>query len=382
MKIILADLKAHLRFAPLSLTRPIGDIRVGMFTNFERWTILLPEDEIGFHTESYLSDEFEQLENGVIVNACVIPNEDFVAAVVHLENDCRLVLNEITLAIHGNGDNAITFKGETPIIVNQRWDLLSVNEAAIIHDISLIKESVSFQKIPKSITVIGSKDDIYIEEGASLEACTLNTTEGPIYISNGAEIMEGSCIRGPFVMCENSVVKMGAKIYGATTIGPSCKVGGELSNVIFQGFSNKGHDGFLGNSYIGEWCNLGADTNVSNLKNNYDSVSSYCYEQKEEVNTGLQFLGLFMGDHSKTGINSMFTTGAVVGVSCNLYGAGFFPKHTLSFSWGEPNALEPFRIEKALEYANKMMDRRSEELSAAEENILVHLKDLYGLNNH
>jgi UDP-N-acetylglucosamine diphosphorylase/glucosamine-1-phosphate N-acetyltransferase len=382
MKIILADLKAHLRFAPLSLTRPIGDIRVGMFTNFERWTILLPEDEIGFHTESYLSDEFEQLENGVIVNACVIPNEDFVAAVVHLENDCRLVLNEITLAIHGNGDNAITFKGETPIIVNQRWDLLSVNEAAIIHDISLIKESVSFQKIPKSITVIGSKDDIYIEEGASLEACTLNTTEGPIYISNGAEIMEGSCIRGPFVMCENSVVKMGAKIYGATTIGPSCKVGGELSNVIFQGFSNKGHDGFLGNSYIGEWCNLGADTNVSNLKNNYGSVSTYCYEKEEQVKTDRQFLGLFMGDHSKTGINTMFNTGSVVGVSCNLYGAGFFPKHTLSFSWGEPNALEPFRIEKALEYANKMMDRRSEELSAEEENILVHLKDVYGLNNH
>jgi len=379
MKIILADLNAHLRFAPLSLTRPIGDIRVGMFTNFERWTILLPEYEIGFHTESYLSDEFEQLENGVIVNACVIPNEDFVAAVVHLENDCRLVLNGITLAMHGNGDNAITFTGETPLIVHQRWDLLSVNEAAILHDISLIKESVSFQKIPKSITVIGSKDDIYIEEGASLEACTLNTTEGPIYISNGAEIMEGSNIRGPFVMCENSVVKMGAKIYGATTIGPSCKVGGEVSNVIFQGFSNKGHDGFLGNSYIGEWCNLGADTNVSNLKNNYGAVSTYCYEKDEQVKTDRQFLGLFMGDHSKTGINTMFNTGSVVGVSCNLYGAGFFPKNTPSFSWGEPNSLVPFRIEKATEYANRMMERREEKLSESEENILVHLKDTYGL---
>ena len=379
MKIILADLKAHLRFAPLSLTRPIGDIRVGMFTNYERWSILLPEYQIGFHTESYLSDEFEQFEDGVIVNACVIPNEDFVAAVVHLENDCRLVLNEITLAIQGNGDNAITFTGETPLIVNQRWDLLSVNEAVIIHDISLIKESVSFQKIPKSVTVIGSKDDIYIEKGASLEACTLNTTEGPIYISNGAEIMEGSCIRGPFVMCENSVVKMGAKIYGATTIGPSCKVGGELSNVIFQGFSNKGHDGFLGNSYIGEWCNLGADTNVSNLKNNYGAVSTYCYEKEEQVKTDRQFLGLFMGDHSKTGINTMFNTGSVVGVSCNLYGAGFFPKNTPSFSWGEPNTLVPFRIEKATEYANRMMERRSEKLSESEEDILKYLKDTYGL---
>ena len=379
MKIILADFEAHLRFAPLSLTRPIGDIRVGLFTNLERWSILLPEDHIGFQSESYLSEEYEMLNDGKIINACIIPNTDFVASLVHLEDNCRLMLGENTMAITGTGKNIVNFKGEVPIIINHRWELLSVNAAAISNDISLIKESISYQKIPKDVVVIGSKDAIYIEEGAILTSCTLNTNEGPIYISKGAEVMEGSLIRGPFALCENAVVKMGAKIYGATTIGPFCKVGGELSNVIFQSYSNKGHDGFLGNSYIGEWCNLGADTNVSNLKNNYDSVSSYCYEQKEEINTGLQFLGLFMGDHSKTGINSMFTTGAVVGVSCNLYGAGFFPKHTLSFSWGEPNALEPFRIEKALEYANKMMDRRSEELSAEEENILVHLKDTYGL---
>jgi len=379
MKIILADFEAHLRFAPLSLTRPIGDIRVGLFTNLERWSILLPDDHIGFQSESYLRDEFEELNDGKIVNACIIPNEDFVASIVYLEDNCRLMLGNNTMAISGTGKNIINYKGETPILINHRWELLSVNAAAISNDIDLIKESISYQKIPKDVIVIGPKDSIYLEEGAILSSCTLNTNEGPIYISKGAEVMEGSLIRGPFALCENAVVKMGAKIYGASTIGPFCKVGGELSNVIFQSYSNKGHDGFLGNSYIGEWCNLGADTNVSNLKNNYDSVSSYCYEKKEEVNTGLQFLGLFMGDHSKTGINSMFNTGAVVGVSCNLYGAGFFPKHTLSFSWGEPNALEPFRIEKSLEYANKMMERRSEKLSAEEENILVHLKDVYGL---
>ena len=379
MKIILADFEAHLRFAPLSLTRPIGDIRVGLFTNLERWSILLPDDHIGFQTESYLRDEFEELNDGKIVNACIIPNEDFVASIVYLEDNCRLMLGNNTMAISGTGKNIINYKGETPILINNRWELLSVNAAAISNDIDLIKESISYQKIPKDVIVIGPKDSIYLEEGAILSSCTLNTNEGPIYISKGAEVMEGALIRGPFALCENAVVKMGAKIYGASTIGPFCKVGGELSNVIFQSYSNKGHDGFLGNSYIGEWCNLGADTNVSNLKNNYDSVSSYCYEKKEEVNTGLQFLGLFMGDHSKTGINSMFNTGAVVGVSCNLYGAGFFPKHTLSFSWGEPNALEPFRIEKSLEYANKMMERRSEKLSAEEENILVHLKDVYGL---
>ncbi len=379
MKIILSDFEAHLRFAPLSLTRPIGDIRVGLFTNLERWSILLPDDHIGFQSESYLRDEFEELNDGKIVNACIIPNEDFVASIVYLEDNCRLMHGNNTMAISGTGKNIINYKGETPILINHRWELLSVNAAAISNDIALIKESISYQKIPKDVIVIGPKDSIYLEEGAILSSCTLNTNEGPIYISKGAEVMEGALIRGPFALCENAVVKMGAKIYGASTIGPFCKVGGELSNVIFQSYSNKGHDGFLGNSYIGEWCNLGADTNVSNLKNNYDSVSSYCYEKKEEVNTGLQFLGLFMGDHSKTGINSMFNTGAVVGVSCNLYGAGFFPKHTLSFSWGEPNALEPFRIEKSLEYANKMMERRSEKLSAEEENILVHLKDVYGL---
>ena len=379
MKIILSDFEAHLRFAPLSLTRPIGDIRVGLFTNLERWSILLPDDHIGFQSESYLRDEFEELNDGKIVNACIIPNEDFVASIVYLEDNCRLMLGNNTMAISGTGKNVINYKGEIPILINHRWELLSVNAAAISNDIDLIKESISYQKIPKDVIVIGPKDSIYLEEGAILSACTLNSKEGPIYISKGAEVMEGALIRGPFALCENAVVKMGAKIYGASTIGPFCKVGGELSNVIFQSYSNKGHDGFLGNSYIGEWCNLGADTNVSNLKNNYDSVSSYCYEKKEEVNTGLQFLGLFMGDHSKTGINSMFNTGAVVGVSCNLYGAGFFPKHTLSFSWGEPNALEPFRIEKSLEYANKMMERRSEKLSAEEENILVHLKDVYGL---
>jgi UDP-N-acetylglucosamine diphosphorylase/glucosamine-1-phosphate N-acetyltransferase len=379
MKIILADFEAHLRFAPLSLTRPIGDIRVGLFTNLERWSILLPDDHIGFQSESYLRDVFEELNDGKIVNACIIPNEDFVASIVYLEDNCRLMLGNNTMAISGTGKNIINYKGETPILINHRWELLSVNAAAISNDINLIKESIAYQKIPKDVIVIGPKDSIYLEEGAILSSCTLNTNEGPIYISKGAEVMEGALIRGPFALCENAVVKMGAKIYGASTIGPFCKVGGELSNVIFQSYSNKGHDGFLGNSYIGEWCNLGADTNVSNLKNNYDSVSSYCYEQKEEVNTGLQFLGLFMGDHSKTGINTMFNTGSVVGVSCNLYGAGFFPKHTLSFSWGEPNALQPFRIEKSLEYANKMMERRSEKLSAEEENILVHLKDVYGL---
>lgn len=379
MTIILADYDSHFRFAPLSLTRPVGDIRIGLFTNLERWSLLLPEHLIGFQSENYLSNEFQHPENGIIVNACIIPTADVAVAVLHLENDCRLMLSDTLIAMNGNGKNTIQFKGESPIILQHRWDLLSLNAAAISNDISLIKDSISYQKLPKDIIVIGSETLIYIEVGAKVSACTLNTSEGPIYISKDAEIMEGALIRGPFAICENAVVKMGAKIYGATTIGPYCKVGGEISNVIFQSFSNKGHDGFLGNSYIGEWCNLGANTNVSNLKNNYGAVSSYCYENKSEVDTGQQFLGLFMGDHSKTGISTMFNTGSVVGVSCNLYGAGYFPKHTPSFSWGEPHALVPFRIEKALEYANKMMERRSEELSDEERTILAHIQQIHGL---
>jgi UDP-N-acetylglucosamine diphosphorylase/glucosamine-1-phosphate N-acetyltransferase len=204
------------------------------------------------------------------------------------------------------------------------------------------------EKLSKTNTLIGNSSLLFIEPGAKVEASILNTTTGPIYIGKDAEIMEGSVVRGPLAMCEHSALKLGTKVYGASTLGPHCKVGGEINNVVMQAYSNKGHEGFLGNSVIGEWCNLGADTNTSNLKNNYGAVSTYSYETKKEEKTNVQFMGLTMGDHSKCGINTMFNTATVVGVSCNIYGGDFPAKFIPSFSWGGSAGLVPFKFDKAV----------------------------------
>jgi UDP-N-acetylglucosamine diphosphorylase/glucosamine-1-phosphate N-acetyltransferase len=229
------------------------------------------------------------------------------------------------------------------------------------------------QHLSATNTVIGDRSLIFLEEGAQVEASVLNTTAGPIYIGKNAEVMEGSLIRGPFALCEGAVVKMGAKIYGATTIGPHCKVGGEVSNCIFQAYSNKGHDGFLGNSLVGEWCNFGADSNTSNLKNNYSTIRSYSYETNSEIETGLTFMGVCMGDHSKTGINTMLNTASVIGVSCNVFGGGFPDKFLPSFTWGSVESKVSFDMNKAIEVAKAMMSRRSVEFTEGDQLIFETL---------
>jgi UDP-N-acetylglucosamine diphosphorylase/glucosamine-1-phosphate N-acetyltransferase len=235
----------------------------------------------------------------------------------------------------------------------------------------LTKNRVS-QKLSESNRLIGSEDNLFIEEGASIEGAILNTNFGPLYVGKYAEIMEGTVIRGPLALCDHAVLKLSTKVYGATTIGPYCKVGGEVNNVVFQAYSNKGHDGFLGNSVVGEWCNLGADTNTSNLKNNYGNVSVYCYKSSQEIETNTQFMGLTMGDHSKCGINTMFNTGTVVGVSCNIFGGDFPDKYIRSFSWGGKE-LTAFKFDKAIDYANNMMNRRGLSLSNEEVEILAFI---------
>lgn len=374
MQINLDDNGLHMRFAPLTLTRPVGNLRMGIFTNDERWKAFLPEAEIGFTTEKYLSKKFSSVENGIRVNASVIPNEELVAAIMHLDNNTALYLNELLLAENGLATSKIQFKGEVPVILENRWDLFQKNDLVLKADFELITTGRKSQKLSKSNTVIGSSELIFLEEGAKLEASILNTSSGPIYIGKDAEIMEGSIVRGPLAMCEHSALKLGTKIYGATTLGPHCKVGGEVNNSVFQAYSNKGHEGFVGNSLIGEWCNLGADTNTSNLKNNYGNVSTYSYETGKEEKTNVQFMGLTMGDHSKCGINTMFNTATVVGVSCNIYGADFPPKFIPSFSWGGSAGFVPFKFEKAIEYANNMMERRGLKLSEEEVEILIGLK--------
>jgi UDP-N-acetylglucosamine diphosphorylase/glucosamine-1-phosphate N-acetyltransferase len=376
MKIVLSDNGLHLRFAPLSLTRPIGDLRIGILTNTERWKLLVPTAEIYFETETYLKKKFPSTEKADIhINAALIPSEEVAVAIVNLTENEQLVFNDKWLATKGEGTTIVKFVGEEPLILSERWHIYQKNDRALRSDFQLISAGRKSANLSNSNTIIGDPAFIFVEEGAEVEAAILNTNTGPIYIGKNAEIMEGSIVRGPLAMCESSALKLGSKIYGATTLGPHCKVGGEVSNAVFQAFSNKGHDGFLGNALIGEWCNLGADTNTSNLKNNYGNVSTYSYVTKEEIKTDIQFMGVCMGDHSKCGINTMFNTATVVGVSSNIYGAGFPAKFVPSFTWGGAEDPVPFRFDKAVEYANNMMIRRGLSLSEDEIAILKHICD-------
>lgn len=375
MKILLDDTHTLEDFYPLTLTRPVGNLRMGILTNNERWNRFIPGCEIGWlgkHND--LSGKYPSIEGGTVVNASVIPNREVAEAVVALEDGHQLMMGEIQIASKSGGEaGSVQYSGESPVVINHRWELYQKNGEVLKADFELITADRTSQKISSSNTVIGDPALIFIEEGAKVEASILNTNSGPIYLGKDAEIMEGCIVRGPFAMAEHSVLKMGAKIYGPTTLGPFCKVGGEVNNCIFYGYSNKGHDGFLGNSLVGEWCNLGADTNTSNLKNNYSPVKTYSYRTEKQELTDVQFMGLTMGDHSKCGINTMFNTASVVGVSCNVYGADFPNKFLPSFGWGVDG--DRFDFDRALEAANNMMKRRGTELSSDEVAILRHIAD-------
>lgn len=375
LHLLLHDNGLHLRFAPLTLTRPLGDVRVGVLTNKERWERWIPEAAVSFITESYLQKKFPELhgQEEVEINAAVIPTEAIAAAVVSLQADQILMGENTWIARRGKATEKIQFTDQQPIVLEQRWDLFQRNDEVLVADYFFLTAGRESQELSDTNTVIGNTDWIFLEEGASVEGAFLNTTNGPIYIGKDAEVMEGSLIRGPFALCEHAGVKMGAKIYGATTIGPHCKVGGEISNCVFQAYSNKGHDGFLGNSLVGEWCNFGADSNTSNLKNNYSLIRSWSYEKGEEVETGLQFMGVCMGDHSKTAINTMLNTATVVGVSCNIFGGGFPKKFIPSFTWGACESSELFDLAKAKEAASAMMSRRQVEFTEGDHAIFDFL---------
>lgn len=369
MKLVLHDNGKHLDFAPLTLTRPVGDLRMGILTNAERWALLLPDWEIGFTTEDYLQGKFPK-NDGVEVNACVIPSIEIASALQILQPEEGIWYEGIWVAGKQTGDAKVHLS-DMPVVINHRWELYQKNGEVLEADFELITAGRTSRQLSSTNTIIGDSNRIFLEEGAKVEGCTLNTSGGPVYVGIDAEIMEGSLVRGPFAMNEHAALKLGTKVYGPTTLGPHCKVGGEVNNVIFQAYSNKGHDGFLGNSVIGEWCNLGADTNCSNLKNNYGHVKTYDYHTKSVKQTDVQFMGLFMGDHSKCGINTMFNTATVVGVSANVFGAEFPPKYVPSFAWGMDGGEYDFV--KALESANNMMKRRGKQLSDEEFRILEWL---------
>jgi UDP-N-acetylglucosamine diphosphorylase/glucosamine-1-phosphate N-acetyltransferase len=372
MKLLLSDNHLHLRFAPLTLTRPVAELRCGLFTNTERWQLLLPNAQIGFETKSFLSGKFPANE-GIWINAQCIANAELAAMITNLKAGEAIYHHDILIAKNGEENTSIQANLSDLIVLENRWDLYLKNDAILRHDFKLATQKRTSKNLSNTNLLIGPAQDLFIEEGACIEGATLNTTHGPIYIGKNAEIMEGSMLRGPLSVMAGAVVKMGTKIYGATTIGPECRIGGEVNNSIFQAYSNKGHDGFVGNALIGEWCNLGADTNCSNLKNNYGKVSTYSYEHRQQIATNETFMGLTMGDHSKSGINVQFNTATVVGVSSNIFCSQFPDKFVESFQWLSDEQTEAYRLDKAIEAATAMMARRKQEFSQHDTEIFKFL---------
>lgn len=381
MNYILFDGPSRNNLLPFTYTRPVADIRIGILTIREKW-----EAYLGFTTttltEEYLSEKYPMVEmdENVMINASYLPNTELTEIIKNLEENQAVFKGEDVIAFFSkeSQDNinfesyeAIEFNDDL-IKIEHTWDIFRKNGEALIEDFELITKGRKSQPIPSSNRVV-DPSNVFIEEGASVEFGILNASTGPIYIGKDAEIMEGSIIRGPFSIGEGSTLKLGTKIYGPTTVGPFCKVGGEVTNAVLFAYSNKAHEGYLGNSVLGEWCNIGADTNTSNLKNDYSEVRLWDYQTESFAKTGLQFCGLMMGDHSKCGINTMFNTGTVVGVSANIFGSGFPRNFIPSFSWGGHGGFTTYLTKKAFEVAKVVMSRRNVEFSEQEAKILEHV---------
>jgi UDP-N-acetylglucosamine diphosphorylase/glucosamine-1-phosphate N-acetyltransferase len=381
MNYILFDGPARNALLPFTFTRPVADILIGIMTIRQKWEMHLGSTTTTL-TEEYLSEKFPmvELEENVMINASFLPNAILAEMVSDLKTNQAIFKGDEVIAFYTDENQEevdfdsyeiIEFDGHC-LTVEHTWDIFSKNGDAIREDFEFLTEDRKSQPIPKSVNVI-APENIFIEEGAKLEFVTLNASLGPIYIGKNSEIMEGSVIRGPFALCENAQVKMQAKVYGATTVGPYSRIGGEVKNSVLFAYSNKGHDGFLGDSVLGEWCNIGADSNNSNLKNNYEEVKIWSYETEGFAKTGLQFCGLMMGDHSKCGINTMFNTGTVVGVSANIFGSGFPRNFVPSFSWGGASGFTTYVTKKAFETAKLVMGRRNIDFDEREAAILEHI---------
>jgi UDP-N-acetylglucosamine diphosphorylase/glucosamine-1-phosphate N-acetyltransferase len=384
MNYILFDDETRQSLLPFTFTRPVSEI----LTIREKWEKYLNQS-LSCLTEKFLSEKFPlKIEaDNILVNGSVLPDDALIAELKSLKTSEKLAYKGSLLAWRISGDdlknissvrnidfsNSRNYSSEV-FKVDYSWDIFSENKRALDDDYVLITKGRKSQPISKTNQVI-NLENIFLEEGAKVECSILNATDGFIYIGKDAEVMEGCLVRGSFSLGEESHLRMGAKIYGPTTIGPHCRVGGEVTRSVLFGYSNKAHDGFLGDSVIGEWCNLGADTNNSNLKNNYSRVKMWNYKEEAFISTGLTFCGLMMGDHSKCSINTMFNTGTVVGVSTNIFGHGFPPKLVPSFSWGGSEGFDTYRIEEAIEVAQRVYERRGKTFENTEKNILKHLFD-------
>lgn len=387
MNYILFDTFRRNYLLPLTFLRPTCDIRIGILTIREKWEKYL-DKRTSTLSEDYLQKKFplKKEKDNILINGSICPNNPLIKAINNLELNQALTSKGTIIALRLNENDIHKVYDEVNDLIeietnneflkiNNSWDIFSKNEEALISDFDLITKNRISQIIDPSNTV-QSPNNIFIEEGAKVFNASLNASSGPIYIGKDSEIMEGALIRGPFALCEKSSVKMGAKIYGATTIGPESKVAGELSNVVIFGLSNKGHDGYLGNAVIGEWCNIGAGTNNSNLKNTYENIKIWNYADKKFTDTELQFCGLIMGDHSKCGINTMFNTGTVVGIGANIFGAGFQRNFIQSFAWGGVSKMEKYDYNRAMKTTHAVFKRRNRDFNETEKELLTHVYNL------
>ncbi|MEI6123659.1 MAG: GlmU family protein [Bacteroidota bacterium] len=400
MNYILFDDSTRIDLFPLTFTRPIAELRVGILTIREKWEKYL-KTETSTLTEKYLGKKYPIIKSttNILINGSVLPTKELVAAINELKPDQSLVCKDYIIALHVIEKDLIDVNDiEASIVedvenhevegleeivcniphlkINYPWDIFALNGQAIIDDYTLITFGRKSQTLSDTNKLI-CEENIFVEPGAKVECSVINASTGPVYIGKDSEIMEGSLIRGPFALCNNSTLKMAAKIYGPTTIGPHSKVGGEVNNSVIIGYTNKAHDGFIGNSVLGEWINLGADTNNSNLKTTYDEVKVWNYTEEKFIPTGLHFCGLIMGDHSKCGINTMFNTGTVVGVNANIVGHGFQRNFIPSFSWGSSvSGYSTYDIDKAIEVAKSVYKRRGLEFTQIEIDILKSVFEL------
>jgi len=386
--ILVDDSNVRTNLLPLTFMRPVGDTRIGILTIREKWEKRLNAKTSSL-TENYLSRKYPTLKEdmNVLINGSVCPTDEIIELVTKLRPGQTIISGETIIAMHmtagelnnpsdqqQEGIEEIEVR-ERPLQVSHTWDIFSKNDMAIRDDFDFLTKGRKSHPLNKTNVVLGD-NPVFLEKGAKVNCAVLNTTQGPVYIGENAEIMEGSMIRGPIAICDHAQVKMLAKLYGPTTIGPYSRVGGEVNNSVIFGYSNKAHDGFLGHSVIAEWCNLGADTNTSNLKNTYDCVRIWSYSKQTFINTHLQFCGLIMGDHSKSGIDTMFNTGTVVGVNSNIFGPGFQRNFIPSFTWGGTTGHTNYKLEKGIEVAQAVFKRRGLEFDETESALL---SDVYRL---
>lgn len=382
MNYILFGAQSRTHLLPFTFLRPLADIRVGMLTIREKWERYLGASTSSL-TEPYLAEKFPLVkkDDNVLINGSVFPSESLVKEISKLKPNQTLVSGEVLIAHRLRAEDIDNLDAElleavTPMEtagpirkLSRLWEIVSLNGPALLDDFQLVTKGRKSRPLPGHVRAM-APDNIFIEEGAQIEMATINASEGPVYIGKNARVMDGALLRGPLAVCEGATVRMGARIYGNSVIGPWSKIGGEMMESVVFGYSNKVHDGFLGHSVIGEWCNLGAGTNASNLKNNYEMVRLWDYEEESFVSTGMQFCGTFMGDHSKCGINTMFNTGTVIGINAQVFGSGFMRNFIPSFTWGSVAGTTTVDIEKAVQVARRVYARRGREFDALDEQIL------------